>query len=69
MKRLHIHITVNDLEKSIRFYNTLFDAEPAVSKDDYAKWLLDDPAVNFAISSFGKDVGVNHLGFQLDYHL
>ncbi len=65
MKRLHIHVSVADLEKSIRFYSTLFDEEPSVEKPDYAKWMLDDPAVNFAISSQpGRAIGVDHLGIQ-----
>lgn len=65
-RRLHVHIAVDDLEKSTAFYSTLFEAEPTVLKDDYAKWLLDDPAVNFAISSRGARAGVDHLGFQVD---
>jgi len=66
MKRLHVHISVSDLLASIRFYRTLFDAEPVVTKCDYAKWMLDDPRVNFAISTHRQPVGVNHLGFQVD---
>jgi catechol 2,3-dioxygenase-like lactoylglutathione lyase family enzyme len=66
MKRFHVHVAVPDLGASIRFYSTLFGAEPAVTKDDYAKWMLDDPRINFAISQRGADVGVNHLGFQVD---
>ena len=66
MKRLHIHISVPDLDKSIVFYNALFDHEPEVVKPDYAKWMLDDPAVNFAISTGSKKTGLNHLGFQVD---
>ena len=66
MKRLHVHVTVKDMDESIRFYNTLFNVEPDVTKDDYAKWMLDDPAVNFAISNRGESVGVNHLGLQFD---
>ncbi len=65
MKRLHIHIAVADLERSIRFYSTLLEAEPSVEKGDYAKWMLDDPAVNFAISSRpGRTPGIDHLGIQ-----
>jgi catechol 2,3-dioxygenase-like lactoylglutathione lyase family enzyme len=66
MKRLHVHVSVADLEESTRFYATLFGSDPAVTKDDYAKWMLDDPAVNFAISSRGQGGGLNHLGFQVD---
>ena len=66
MKRFHVHIAVPDLGASIRFYSTLFGAEPAVRKDDYAKWMLDEPRINFAISQRGAAVGVNHLGFQVD---
>jgi catechol 2,3-dioxygenase-like lactoylglutathione lyase family enzyme len=66
MKRFHIHVAVPDLGASIRFYSTLFGAEPSVRKDDYAKWMLDEPRLNFAISQRGGPVGVNHLGFQVD---
>jgi len=66
MKRLHVHVSVADLADSIRFYSTLFAAEPAVLKHDYAKWMLEDPRVNFAISTRRQPVGVNHLGFQVD---
>jgi catechol 2,3-dioxygenase-like lactoylglutathione lyase family enzyme len=66
MKRLHVHIHVEDLGESIAFYRALFGAEPVVEKTDYAKWLLDDPAVNFAISARGGESGISHLGFQLD---
>jgi catechol 2,3-dioxygenase-like lactoylglutathione lyase family enzyme len=66
MKRLHVHVSVKDLAASIRFYRTLFGAEPAVTKTDYAKWMLEDPRVNFAISTHRQPVGVNHLGFQVD---
>ncbi len=67
MKRLHVHVGVNDLSESIRFYSTLFAAEPAVVKDDYAKWLLDDPRVNFAVSA-GQHPhkGIQHLGVQVE---
>jgi catechol 2,3-dioxygenase-like lactoylglutathione lyase family enzyme len=67
MKRLHVHVGVNDLDQSIRFYSTLFAAEPAVRKDDYAKWMLDDPRVNFAIS-VGQHAtkGIQHLGVQAE---
>jgi len=66
MKRFHVHVAVPDLAESIRFYSTLFGAEPTVRKTDYAKWMLDDPRVNFAISQRGGPAGINHLGFQVD---
>ena len=66
MKRFHVHVAVPDLKQSIRFYSTMFGAEPAVVKDDYAKWMLEDPRVNFAISQRGGAAGINHLGFQVD---
>ena len=66
MKRFHVHVAVPDLQRSIRFYSTMFGAEPSVVKDDYAKWMIEDPRVNFAISQRGSAAGVNHLGFQVD---
>jgi catechol 2,3-dioxygenase-like lactoylglutathione lyase family enzyme len=66
MKRLHVHVSVADLHQSVRFYSTLFAAEPTVLKDDYAKWMLDDPRVNFAISKRGGAAGVQHLGIQVE---
>ena len=67
MKRLHVHVTVRNLEASIGFYKTLFGQTPSVEKDDYAKWMLDDPRVNFAISSTGSDKpGFDHLGIQVE---
>jgi catechol 2,3-dioxygenase-like lactoylglutathione lyase family enzyme len=66
MKRMHVHVSVDDLAQSIRFYSTLFAAEPTVRKDDYAKWLLDDPRVNFAISTGSGKPGVSHLGIQAE---
>jgi len=66
MKRLHVHVSVADLAASIRFYNTLFAAEPTVLKPDYAKWMLEDPRVNFAISQRGSDLGIRHLGIQVE---
>ncbi len=66
MKRMHIHVAVDDLSASIRFYSTMFAAEPTVTKDDYAKWMLDDPRVNFAISARGAKPGLNHLGVQVE---
>lgn len=66
MKRFHIHSHVEDLQASIAFYNKLFAAQPAVVKTDYAKWMLEDPRVNFAISMRGGKPGIDHLGFQTD---
>ena len=66
MKRLHVHVAVHDLEQSVRFYSALFAAQPAVKKDDYAKWMLDDPRVNFAISTRGGKGGLDHLGIQAE---
>ena len=66
MKRLHIHVTVADLDKAVRFYGKLFAAAPTVLKLDYAKWQLEDPVVNFAISSRGQEPGINHLGIEVD---
>ena len=64
MKRFHLHVGVRDLQQSIRFYSALFAAQPAVLKDDYAKWMLDDPRLSFAISTFAKKSGVDDLGLQ-----
>ena len=66
MKRLHVHVAVENLDQSVGFYSTLFDASPSVLKDDYAKWMLDDPRVNFAISVRGQANGVDHLGIQVE---
>ena len=66
MKRLHVHVAVENLDRSIGFYSALFGADPAVVKDDYAKWMLDDPRVNFAISDRAAAPGVDHLGIQVD---
>ncbi len=66
MKRLHVHVTVGDLDKAVGFYNKLFAAAPTVLKPDYAKWQLDDPVVNFAISSRGREPGIDHLGIEVD---
>ena len=66
MKRLHVHVTVGDLDKAVGFYNKLFAAAPTVLKPDYAKWQLDDPVVNFAISSRGREPGIDHLGIVVD---
>ncbi|AZQ49632.1 ArsI/CadI family heavy metal resistance metalloenzyme [Burkholderia cenocepacia] len=66
MKRLHIHLSVEDLAASIRFYSALFANQPTVEKADYAKWMLDDPRVNFAISQRGAAPGLDHLGVQVE---
>jgi catechol 2,3-dioxygenase-like lactoylglutathione lyase family enzyme len=66
MKRFHIHVSVKDIAQSIRFYSTVFGAEPCVVEADYAKWMIEDPRINFAISNHGQPAGVNHLGFQVD---
>lgn len=66
MKRLHVHVSVADLSASIRFYEKLFGTAPSVTEDDYAKWMLDDPKVNFAISMNRQPAGVNHLGIQVE---
>lgn len=66
MKRFHVHVAVNDLTESTRFYSALFGSEPTVSKSDYAKWMLEDPRINFAISSRSEKTGINHLGFQAE---
>ena len=66
MKRFHINLNVSDLDKSILFYNKLFQAEPSVVKDDYAKWMLEDPRVNFSINNRMAMSGVNHLGIQAE---
>src|SRR5256885_17265823 len=68
MKRFHVHVSVEKLDDSIRFYTSLFGAAPTVVQPDYAKWVLDDPRVNFAISQRGRQPGVNHLGFQVEDH-
>jgi catechol 2,3-dioxygenase-like lactoylglutathione lyase family enzyme len=67
MKRFHVHVGVADLDASIAFYSGLFGSEPSVTKPDYAKWMLDDPRINFAVSQkCGADKGVEHLGLQVD---
>ena len=67
MKRFHVHVSVNDLAESVRFYSRVFGAEPSVLKPDYAKWMVDDPRINFAISARGGHAtGINHLGLQVD---
>jgi catechol 2,3-dioxygenase-like lactoylglutathione lyase family enzyme len=66
MKRMHVHVAVDDLQESIRFYSSMFAAQPSVVKSDYAKWMLDDPRVNFAISARGRQAGLDHLGIQVE---
>jgi predicted lactoylglutathione lyase len=66
MKRMHVHVSVDDLQRSVVFYSALFAAEPSVVKADYAKWMLDDPRVNFAISIRGRQPGLDHLGIQAE---
>ena len=66
MKRFHVHLRVNNLNQSIRFYQALFNTQPSVVKGDYAKWMLDDPQLNFAISTGEGEAGIRHLGLQTD---
>ena len=66
MKRMHVHVAVEDLQRAIGFYSALFAARPAVTEVDYAKWMLDDPRVNFAISTRGRTPGLDHLGIQVE---
>ena len=66
MKRIHIHIGVEKLDESIRFYSAIFGAQPVKTKPDYAKWMLEDPRVNFAISTRASKIGVDHLGIQVE---
>lgn len=66
MKKMHLHVSVDDMSKSISFYNSLFGASPSVEKLDYAKWMLDDPLVNFAISKRGVKTGIDHIGIQVE---
>src|SRR5215470_2000427 len=66
MKRLHVHMKVEHLDQAIRFYSTLFASKPAVVKPDYAKWMLEDPRVNFAISSGAEKAAIDHLGLQVE---
>jgi hypothetical protein len=66
MSRFHLHVSVTDLPRSIRFYSVLFGVEPGVVKDDYAKWMLDDPRINFAISTRARQPGVDHVGIQTE---
>ena len=66
MKRFHVHVAVHDLKQSIRFYSALFGMQPSVEKPDYAKWMLDDPRINVAISNRGSKAGIDHLGIQAE---
>ena len=66
MNRLHLHISVKDIQESIDFYSSIFGEKPSVKKEDYAKWQLDNPLVNFAISNRSDTVGLDHLGIQVD---
>jgi catechol-2,3-dioxygenase len=66
MKRMHIHVSVDDLAIATKFYGDLFGTPPSVAKADYAKWMLDEPRVNFAISARGAAPGLDHLGIQVD---
>jgi len=66
MKRMHVHVAVPDIADAIGFYSALFSAQPVVVKPDYAKWMLDDPRVNFAISARGRQPGLDHLGIQVE---
>ena len=66
MKRFHAHVSVDDLDANVRFYSTVFGTPPSVLKNDYAKWMLEDPRINFAISKRGMKPGLDHLGVQLD---
>ena len=66
MKRFHVHISVPDIAASVSFYSTLFGTAPTVQKADYAKWMLEDPRVNFAISNRGREPGLDHLGIQVE---
>ena len=66
MKRLHVNVSVDDIDQSVRFYTALFASEPSVRKDDYARWMLEDPRVNFAISRCGSGTGIDHLGIQVE---
>ena len=66
MKRMHVHISVENIDRAIGFYSALFASEPVVVKSDYAKWMLDDPCLNFAISSRGGSPGIDHLGIQVE---
>jgi len=66
VKRFHVHVGVNNIDESVQFYSKVFGAAPSVLKSDYAKWMVEEPRLNFAISARGSQPGVNHLGFQVD---
>ena len=66
MKRFHVNLSVTDIQQSVQFYNQLFAQEPTVLKSDYAKWMLDDPRINFSLTTRGNQKGVDHLGLQSD---
>lgn len=66
MKRFHVHLRVNDLQRNISFYSLLFSAKPDLVEKDYAKWMLEDPRINFALSTHGQNTGVHHLGIEID---
>lgn len=66
MKRFHVHVSVDDLDANVKFYSTVFGAPPTVLKPDYAKWMVDDPRINFAISKRGSATGIDHLGVQVE---
>jgi catechol 2,3-dioxygenase-like lactoylglutathione lyase family enzyme len=66
MKRMHVHVSVRSIDDAVAFYSALFAAEPAVVKSDYAKWMLSDPRMNFAVSTRGNAPGLNHLGIQVE---
>ena len=66
MKRMHVHVSVESIDRAVGFYSALFASRPSIVKDDYAKWMLDDPRVNFAISTRGREPGLDHLGIQVE---
>lgn len=66
MKRFHVHVRVKDLNDSLAFYNALFNQQPTVLKPDYAKWMLEDPRINYAISTGHAEIGIEHLGLQVE---
>jgi predicted lactoylglutathione lyase len=66
MKRMHVHVSVQDIGNAVGFYTALFDAKPTIVKDDYAKWMIEDPRMNFAISKRGREPGLDHLGIQVE---
>lgn len=66
MKRFHVHVSVDDLDANVQFYSTVFGKAPTVLKPDYAKWMVDDPRINFAISKRGNAPGIDHLGVQVE---